>query len=69
MGVCDNNLAMATGAVTVCDGPVENGRVQLLVTNLPSDAVLAGGKTKNLDSTVNQGWEFMGLCFLAVGAG
>lgn len=31
-----------------CDGPVEDGRVQLLVPNLESDAVLAGGKTKNI---------------------
>jgi hypothetical protein len=46
MGVCENNLAMAAGAVTVCDSPVEDGRVQLLVTYFPSDAVLAGGKTK-----------------------
>jgi len=38
---------MAAGAVTAYDGPLEDGRVQLL-TNLPSDAVLADGKTKKL---------------------
>jgi hypothetical protein len=48
MWVCDVSQAVAVGAVTVCDGPVEDGRVQLLVTYFPSDAVLAGGKTKNI---------------------